>query len=65
MVVSLVKQSGGKTKCDVTWLYDSCVPVLPQDRAQGLRMGGSPNRSKNLNSFIDIGQLRGLIGAQM
>jgi hypothetical protein len=42
---SLVKQLGDKTKCAVTWLYVSCVPVFHQARAQGLVMGGIPNRS--------------------
>jgi hypothetical protein len=28
---SLVKQLGVKTKSAVTWLYNSCVPALPQD----------------------------------
>jgi hypothetical protein len=33
---SLVKQLGGKTKCAVTWLYISGVPVFHQARARVL-----------------------------
>jgi hypothetical protein len=50
---SLAKQLGGMTKRAVTWLYDSCVPVLPQGRPQGsIHEGGGGWRKLGVDDSL-------------
>ncbi len=50
----LVKQLRVKTKHAVTWFYESCVPILPQNRLQGLGMVGFPNRSNKCSGLFKL-----------